>query len=120
MPSLERYDPRYRGYSYPLVALGGQYLPAGLDDLGEAAGFHHAGFYACGLCLGGRHDNFVRGAFGVGGFGVCVAFVVVIVAFFFQRMLFVVMGFGGMVVFIVSVVGPTVAGAQRPCDEDSQ
>ena len=56
----------------------------------------------------------------MGGFGVCVAFVVVTVAFFFQRMLFVVMGFGGMVVFIVSVVGPTVAGAQRPCDEDSQ
>ena len=67
---LERHDACHGGYGYPLVALRGQYLPAGLDDLGEVARFYGTCLYACGLCLGGRHDDFVRGTFGMGGFGV--------------------------------------------------
>ena len=57
--SLERHDAGHGGYGYPFVTLCGQHLPAGLDDLGEVARFYGTCLYACGLCLGGRHDDFV-------------------------------------------------------------
>ena len=60
-------------HGHALVALCGQYLSAGLDDLVEGAGLDFTGFHARRLCLVGREDDFVASFVAVCfGFGLVV------------------------------------------------
>ena len=64
-------------HGHPFVALRGQYLSAGFDDLMEGAGLYFAGHHAGRLGFVGREDDFVASFVGVclfRGFGLVIVF----------------------------------------------
>lgn len=109
----ERYDTSYGGNGYAFIALCGQYLSAGLDDLVKGARFYGADLYTCCLGFSWWQDYFAAAGtvpfFGFVGVGF-VVMTVVVVSFVKFGLMVVVLGL--VIVSVVIVGGLVLTGAQ--------
>ena len=104
----ERYDTSYGGNGYAFIALCGQYLSTGLDDLVKGARFYGADLYTCCLGFGWWQDYFT--AAGTVPFFGFVVMTVVVVSFVKFGLMVVVLGL--VIVSVVIVGGLVLTGAQ--------